>query len=125
MFTIFMFSNQEATESQALSENVASKTQEIITNKKDDGKKYNKIIRKIAHFTLYLILGISVYLFLIEFINDKKLIIFTIAICFVYAISDEVHQFFVPGRSFQILDIILDTIGSLTSLIIFKLIKKH
>lgn len=131
MITIFLFSNQEATESQALSANVVYKTKEIITNKKDDCKNnkcidsnYNKIIRKIAHFTLYFVLGISVYLFIKEFYSDKRLIIYTILICLLYATSDEIHQLFVPGRSFQLLDILIDTLGSIVSLIIIKIINK-
>ena len=131
MVTIFMFSNQEATESQALSVNVVYKTKEIITNKKDNcsnnkciESNYNKIIRKVAHFTLYFILGISVYLFIKEYIDDKRLIIITILICLLYATSDEIHQLFVPGRSFQLLDILIDTIGSICSIIMIRIINK-
>ena len=32
--------------------------------------------------------------------------------CFFYAVSDEVHQLFIPRRSFQITDILIDTIGA-------------
>lgn len=33
------------------------------------------------------------------------------AFSFLYALSDEIHQSFVPGRTFQIADLILDFIG--------------
>ena len=128
MIAIFIFSNQPATESQALSNGVVYKTKEIINNNDCSNNKcistnWNRIIRKIAHFTLYFILGITVYLLLKEY-TDKRVILFTILICFLYAISDEVHQLFVPGRSFQVFDIVIDTLGSTMSILFMKLIKK-
>ncbi|MBO5743146.1 MAG: VanZ family protein [Clostridia bacterium] len=44
--------------------------------------------------------------------NNKKAFFITILICFVYAVSDEIHQFFVPGRACRILDVLIDTLGS-------------
>ena len=43
-----------------------------------------------------------------------------------YAITDEIHQIFVPGRAFQISDILVDSTGALigviASFVIFKII---
>ena len=79
------------------------------------------IIRKLAHFMEYFILGIlicnSVYIY-----NKKN--IYGIIICSIYAFSDEIHQIFVPGRSFQIRDIIIDILGSMVGIIIFYLYKQ-
>ena len=36
----------------------------------------------------------------------------TIAICAAYAVTDECHQFFVPGRSFETGDLVADTVGA-------------
>lgn len=36
-----------------------------------------------------------------------------IAITLLYGISDEIHQFFVPGRSFSIFDMLMDGIGGM------------
>ena len=80
------------------------------------------IIRKLAHFTEYLILGILTYN-LIKSYNKKTYI--AIIICILYAISDEIHQYFVPGRSCQILDMTIDSIGSLTGIYILKIINKY
>ena len=41
-----------------------------------------------------------------------------------YAISDEVHQLFTDGRSFKVYDIIIDTLGSTTSITISNLINR-
>lgn len=79
------------------------------------------IIRKLAHFTEYLILGILVSNMMIHF--DKKCYI-SIIICIIYAISDEFHQMFVPGRNSQIYDMIIDIFGSLTGIILFNILMK-
>ena len=76
------------------------------------------IIRKLAHFTEYLILGLLTYN-LINNHNKKTYI--AIIICILYAISDEIHQIFVPGRSCQILDMTIDSIGSITGIYILKI----
>ena len=127
MITIFMFSNQPASESQALSNGVVYKTKEIINKDCSNNKCMttygNKIIRKVAHFTLYFILGITVYLLLKEY-KLKRIILYTILFCLIYAISDEIHQIFIPGRAFQVLDITIDTIGSIIAILLMELIKK-
>jgi VanZ family protein len=43
--------------------------------------------------------------------KNKLLILPTIIMSILYAISDELHQFFVPGRMLSLSDIFLDTIG--------------
>ena len=41
-----------------------------------------------------------------------------------YAATDEFHQLFVPGRSGQISDVILDSAGALAGLLILALVRK-
>lgn len=73
------------------------------------------IVRKLAHFTEYFILGL---LLINLFKNNNKRYLYTIIIGVIYAISDEIHQLFVPGRSCDIKDVMIDTLGLLFSLII-------
>lgn len=83
-------------------------------------------IRKIAHFTLYFTLGIfsvltAKELFILKNPEYKPYIrIYTSAFvfCIIYAASDEFHQYFVPGRSGKITDVLLDSIGSLSAILI-------
>lgn len=79
------------------------------------------IIRKLAHFTEYFILGILLSNLILSY-NKKAYI--SIIICILYAISDEIHQIFVPGRSCQILDITIDSLGSILGIYLLLLIKK-
>jgi len=39
-------------------------------------------------------------------------------ICILYAVSDEVHQLFIPGRGGQFKDVIIDSAGVLVEIII-------
>jgi VanZ family protein len=41
-----------------------------------------------------------------------------------YAITDEIHQIFVPGRDGIVFDVIIDTFGAIFGLEICKLLKK-
>ncbi len=111
MILIFCFSNQKATESSKLSDGIIKHTISKIIN--DDSektiKKYTKPVRKCAHFFVYLILGLLVFNC---FDINKKYIIYSILICLFYSISDEIHQIFIEGRSCELLDVFIDTIGA-------------
>lgn len=43
----------------------------------------------------------------------------TVIIGFLYAIIDEIHQFFVPGRVFSFTDIMMDWLGIIVVVLIF------
>lgn len=38
--------------------------------------------------------------------------LFSLVFCILYAISDEVHQVFVPGRGAQVTDVLIDSFGA-------------
>ncbi len=54
-----------------------------------------------------------------------KISIITVIICFLYAISDELHQYFVPGRACRLLDIFIDTSGGAFFCLIYYLYNKY
>lgn len=86
--------------------------------------KLDHPIRKIAHESVYFILAILVCFSLSNYNLDiKKFIIISFLICFFYSISDEIHQLFVLGRSGEIKDVIIDSIGSFLGIMIFKRIR--
>lgn len=79
------------------------------------------IIRKLAHMFIYFVLYFLVYNVVYQF-NQKKCFVLSLFFCFLYAVSDEFHQLFVPNRSCQITDILIDTTASFIAFIILKLI---
>ena len=119
MIFIFVMSSFDATSSSNQSNFIVDIITSII-NIKDIGL-LSLIIRKLAHFIEYFILGILVINFITRY--DKKIII-AILLCIIYAISDEIHQIFVPGRSCQIIDIMIDSLGSIMGIYLYKLIAK-
>ncbi len=87
-------------------------------------------IRKIAHFTLYFALGSFSLLTVKELYILKKpensasftMYIYAFIFCIMYAASDELHQYFVAGRSCKITDVLLDCAGSLSAILIICII---
>ncbi|MGN0162267.1 MAG: VanZ family protein, partial [Candidatus Ornithomonoglobus sp.] len=80
----------------------------------------HNFIRKCAHFSEYAVLGISSYVS-IRFLTDKSaryVRIYAILFCMLYAVTDEIHQHFVPGRTERIFDVFVDTCGAATGVII-------
>ena len=80
-------------------------------------------IRKSAHFLSYFAMG----LFCILAYNTYELslrnkFLFSAATCVAFAISDEIHQLFVPGRSGEIRDVLIDTAGILLAALIVSVI---
>ena len=82
------------------------------------------IARKSAHFIAYMILGILSILLLLQFSSINKMPQIALIFCIAYAISDEIHQFFVPGRACQLRDVLIDSTGSLTGIILVLLFIK-
>ena len=81
------------------------------------------IIRKLAHITEYFILAILSYNVFKDY-KIKNIFIITILFCTFYACTDEIHQMFIPGRSGNIIDVLIDGFGSLRGVIFYKNLKK-
>ncbi|MBQ2896925.1 MAG: VanZ family protein [Clostridia bacterium] len=132
MTSIFVFSAQPAKESTKTSKAITRKIVDAVTKNKNISqkkknelvKKWNNFMRKLAHFSLFLLLGISGFASAsLTFIKKgkhyiQKNALYTFLFCVLYAISDEVHQIFVPGRSAQGSDLLIDSAGSAVGIII-------
>lgn len=117
---IFKFSGQDAEQSTSLSRgltmyiiNLAEKSKVFLeSNFFDSPLQVEHLLRKTAHFTIYMILGMLIMSFinLFRFKKGEKIAI-TILAGLAYAAFDEFHQSFVPGRTPLITDVMIDTIG--------------
>ena len=85
------------------------------------GLEFDFILRKIYHAVEYFILVFLLYrAFAGSFnMNTVRLFIYPAVISFLYAISDELHQLFVPGRNCSIWDVLIDTFGIFAFFIIY------
>ena len=106
MVLIFCFSHQPAEQSAELSNGLVSKLIEIFHLPFTD-----HFVRKSAHYSEYALLGIltanAMRLYL-----SKNSSWAALAVCSFYSVTDEFHQLFIPGRSCQFSDMLLDTAGS-------------
>ncbi|MBR1815981.1 MAG: VanZ family protein [Lachnospiraceae bacterium] len=87
-------------------------------------------VRKCAHATEYAILGMFlVGVFYPVKKRSKSNIIYPLVCCVLYAATDEIHQLFVPGRSGQLFDVLIDGAGALVGILviifILERIKMH
>lgn len=78
------------------------------------------IFRKLAHFAEFAALGFCLGgAFHFTFANVG--IFYSMIPCVLYAISDEIHQYFVPERACRLFDVFVDSTGSLTGILVFLL----
>lgn len=127
MCLIFYFSHQPATVSNELSSGITEKVLEtiekIIPNSDTEMDNVNHIIRKNAHFLIYLVLGLIVSIALKTIgIQGYRRVGFALLICVLYAVSDEFHQYFVEGRGPQVKDVLIDSAGVIIGIGLFCLI---
>ena len=99
---------------------------DIVVNilKIDNIELLSLIIRKLAHFTEYFILYILLYNVIKHYVHTKKIIFYSIMGVIIYAVSDELHQYFVPERSSTIKDVFIDTCGGIAASIVNNLFYK-
>ncbi|MFA5857139.1 MAG: VanZ family protein [Candidatus Pacearchaeota archaeon] len=69
------------------------------------------------HFTIFFLLGLFLTISLYKK-DNKLMIILSILLAISYGITDELHQFFVPGRESSIFDVLTDTTGILLANVI-------
>lgn len=79
----------------------------------------NPVIRKVAHFSVYMLLGFLTMCTCETFKWQRVYKFdFSTMFAFVFACSDELHQRLVPGRSGEFADVCLDTVGAMLGVLI-------
>ncbi len=132
MGLIFVLSNDTAEESSKKSDGLIVRCVQDIIKRDLSTKEKEKVlkylvnpVRKSAHFFLYFVLGILIINLFKSFeLFNYKTILLAILLCFLYACSDEIHQLFIKGRSCEVRDILIDTIGSLSGISVYYLFSK-
>ena len=122
MLVILYLSSQSADQSNQLSMGVTVRIYEAVNILLPELEvdAFNHMVRKYAHFFAYMILGIlSVNALYLNGIKDRKAILYSFIISFLYAISDEIHQIFVPGRAGQVMDVLIDSSGGIIGIAIY------
>lgn len=117
---IFCFSNQNGTQSSGISrkvtEIVTSNIKKVQNMPQEEKEKFlahtEKIIRKLAHFSIYTVLGLLMMSLMSTYkLKQSKRIWTSLIVGVLYASSDEIHQYFVPERSARVFDVMIDSAG--------------
>ena len=120
MIAIFCFSSQDGNDSNGLSQKVSRLFCRIVFTGFDELEAdqqlfvisgINRVVRKAAHFSVYAVLGICAYTFF-YCVGIKRKYLPAVILCALYAVLDEVHQSFTPGRSIKLTDMLIDTSGA-------------
>ena len=114
MALIFWFSSQDSDESTEQSDVIVDKiVSEIYDNAEDAPDFIELAVRKAAHFSLYLALGLlALGTVTRDGMTGGRRYIYSQLICTSYAATDEFHQLFVPGRSGNPVDVCIDSAGA-------------
>ena len=119
---IYRFSDQDGETSGELSKKVVRKALNIFPYTKDLSFETKEkmvegaqpIVRKLAHFSIYTLVGIFIMSFISTYkIHLKYKFLVSILVGLFYAISDEFHQSFTPGRGPSIIDVFIDTLAAI------------
>lgn len=126
MGVIFYLSSQPATQSAHLSTGVKNELLGILGHfipgiETLEITSLDFYIRKNAHFIAYFILAVLMLLALLQSAVPKPVNL-ALLFCLLFAISDEFHQLFVPGRSGQFRDVLIDGAGALLGVLVTALV---
>lgn len=133
MVIIFLFSNKAAIESSKDSmwiTDVILEVYETLWHRDMIGETRNEvsgilemIVRKTAHFMEYAVLAMAFsYALWRQRVSKLKKILLAVMLTILYAITDEVHQLFVPGRSGRVFDVLIDSIGAIIGAMAFTIL---
>lgn len=129
---IFLFSAQTGAESGEISDRLAF---DLLRLETDNPWTLSEVqyalfqlvtflLRKAAHMAVYFVLTALLLLALRGiFVSARRQAAWAIGLCAVLAALDEVHQYFVPGRSCQLRDVVIDTLGGLCFLLLWAAIR--
>lgn len=122
---MFYFSNQSGDTSHGLSYDIVLHILKWLSIDPDETitamNLCDFVVRKIAHFTEYTVLGIGLC-GLMRVLVKRYWGFAAIVLGAVLASLDEFHQLFIPGRSAMVSDVVIDTCGVVVGSIIFTLI---
>ena len=83
-----------------------------------------ELLGQLMHFLEYAVLSFLMARALHHTLpSSQKINLLTIIFTMIFALSDEIHQLFVPGRTFQVIDLIIDFLGILFGLFLYTRLK--
>ena len=125
MILVFFLSNQSADDSETLSQGVLRTILKLFNLKGETLIITENLIRKFAHLALYTLGGILIFMHVKTYnLEDNSKVILTQVIGTTYALTDEFHQLFILGRSGEVRDILIDSLGIAIGMLVIVMIDK-
>ena len=127
MGIIFWFSSQNGEQSGAMSRTITDWLLSLFGSAPDSpfADILHLCVRKGGHFTEYLILSVLLMnLFRRMGRPTLSCLILAVLISFLYAGSDELHQYFIGGRHMSAVDVGIDTCGAALGSVLYCLISR-
>lgn len=123
MVLIFSLSHQPAGVSGGISSEIVRQVFESIASFVPVAfDTLHTLFRKSAHFFAYLVLGLLFARALRKSgVALQRAVFMAFALSVLYAASDEFHQLFIPGRSGELRDVLIDSAGAATGLMAYWL----
>ena len=128
MVAIFIFSAQDAEHSSGISGELIRSFARIFVPDFNNMTVQEQLqligswqhtVRKNAHFFAYFLLGIlTMATVSLTKMKIKSPILTAFAVVFFYAVSDEIHQIFVPGRAAMVNDVVIDAAGAALGILV-------
>ena len=119
LIVIFMFSNQPATSSSAMSSPFVDVLKPYLPNFSVAFLTF--AVRKSAHIVAYSVLGALVYNVAVEYrLRYRYKIGYSLLFVGMYACLDEVHQLFRAGRSGEPRDVLIDVLAGLVGILLYR-----
>lgn len=127
MGVIFAFSSQDVTASSQSSGVVSEVIYEVVEDTFPDAEisedTFEFTLRNLAHFFLYFVLGIFVFNAIYSYKLKWSLMLgISVGISVLYALSDELHQYYVPGRAFELNDLLIDSLGAIVGILMLGIL---
>ncbi len=100
--------------------------QDLVRSSTEEIRSLKHLTRKAAHFGLYFGLGMLMGLTLYGLLKlrGQKWFVYSWLGGSIWGVLDEIHQFFVPGRSMQWQDMLLDSTGVLAAVCALAILLK-
>lgn len=118
-----MMSSQNGDVSTSMSDGIVYKLLNMLPLSDIPYETMSYIIRKMAHFGEYMILGFLFFINIEDYISHPLIV--SLMLSFIYALSDEFHQLFISMRNGSLVDVMIDTSGAFFALMIYRWIRKR
>ncbi len=110
---IFVQSHKPAVNSTVESSYVTERLNDIISflANTDKIRLTDNVVRKTAHFLEFYLLGFLSFKTFVSRGREKGAFWISTLFSVLFAVSDELHQYFIPGRAMRLFDVFIDSLG--------------